>query len=127
MPFSLVIREKNQRLEVVRGVRTVFLSEFYVLQAIPTQPVSGPLRTWAKICNSAARAPAPLLVALRAIMLAPRCAYPVVRANEKAFSVITLNSISVITLAQATERNPPPLILPVKPHPCARMQPPTPF
>ena len=30
-------------------------------------------------------------------------------------SVITLDSTSVKTLAQATERNPPPLILPVKP------------
>ena len=30
-------------------------------------------------------------------------------------SVITIIELSVITLAQATERSPPPLILPVKP------------
>ena len=41
---------------------------------------------------------------------------------NKAFSgsAITLIELSVMALAQATECNPPPLILPVKPHPCAR-------
>ena len=40
-------------------------------------------------------------------------------------SVITLIELSVMALAQATERNPPPLILPVKPpHARERSRPP---
>ena len=41
--------------------------------------------------------------------------FRLVSAPIAASGVITLVESSVITLAQATERNPPPLILPVKP------------
>ena len=39
MRISLMIREKHQWLGVVRGF-TVFISEFCLLQTIPTQPVT---------------------------------------------------------------------------------------